>query len=168
LLRETDVGYMGHDAELFSGSIEENIKMGKEGDISEVLKAVCLDEEIKEFPDGLDTVVGDNERLSGGQKSRLILSRTLYHKKPLMILDDPFSAVDMKTEEKVFNNMQKICSDSIVLLISHRLSLFDKLNKVIYIGNGNVTVSKHEELLQNCSDYRQLYYAQRKEAGHEK
>lgn len=80
----------------FSGTIEENICMGKPGDIGPVLRAVCIDREEEEFPDGIHTVIGNGGiRLSDGQQAQIALVRTLYHRKPLMVLDDPFSSVDM-------------------------------------------------------------------------
>ncbi|MGN1028262.1 MAG: ATP-binding cassette domain-containing protein [Faecousia sp.] len=162
---ENGVGYLGHQPELFSGTIEENICMGKPGDISPVLRAVCMDREVAEFPDGIHTVIGSGGvRLSGGQQARIALARTLYHRKPLMVLDDPFSAVDMETETRIFDNLRTLAKDSVVLLISHRLSLFPQLDQVLWLEDGRVTAASHGELLQKNANYRTLYEAQRKEA----
>lgn len=163
---ENGVGYLGHQPELFSGTIEENICMGKPGDIGPVLRAVCMDREVAEFPDGIHTVIGSGGvRLSGGQQARIALARTLYHRKPLMVLDDPFSAVDMETETRIFDNLRALAKDSVVLLISHRLSLFPQLDQVLWLEDGRVTAASHGELLQKNANYRTLYEAQRKEAA---
>ena len=126
------VGYLGHDTELFSDTIRENILLGSQGDIQKILKAVRLDEEVAQMEGGADTLIGDGGiRLSGGQAKRVALARILAHKKPLMILDDPFSALDKKTEQEIFDYIRANCRDSIILLISHRDYLFDQLDQVI-------------------------------------
>lgn len=132
---ETQVGYLGHQPELFSGTIEENICLGKPGDILPVLRAVCIDQEVLALPLGIHTLIGSSGlRLSGGQQSRIALARTLYHKKPLMILDDPFSALDMETEQQIFTNLRQYASDCIILLISHRLTLFPQMNQILHLN----------------------------------
>ena len=91
------VGYMGHDPELFCDTIEKNIKMGEEKEIKSYLEAVCLDQEVAAMEERAETLIGSGGvRLSGGQAQRLSLARTLYHKRPIIILDDPFSALDKK------------------------------------------------------------------------
>lgn len=158
---EACVGYLGHQPELFDGSILENICMGNPGDIRAVLKAVCMDQEVDALPEGANTVIGSRGvRLSGGQQARIALARTLYHQKPLMILDDPFSAVDMETEKLIFSSLRLRAKDSIILLISHRLSLFPLMDQVLWMENGTVTVSDHRKLMGQNESYRQLYEAQ--------
>ena len=81
------------------------------------------------------TVVGSTGvRLSGGQAQRLALARTLARRRRVYILDDPFSALDKETEQEIFRNIQSLCRDSIVLLISHRLYCFDRTAKVIWLA----------------------------------
>jgi ATP-binding cassette subfamily B multidrug efflux pump len=155
--RAAVVGYMGHDPELFSDTIEENIRLGKEGDILPYIRAVCLDEEIRSFPDGLATQIGDGGvRLSGGQQARVALARTLFHNRPVMVLDDPFSAVDRPTERKILSNIKAMQRDAIIFLISHRLETFDETDQVIWMEEGHVTVSTHDALLQENETYRRL------------
>ena len=155
------VEYLGHQPELFDGTIEENICMGKPGDVEEVLHAVCMDREVALLPEKTHTRIGSGGvRLSGGQQARIALARTLYHKKPLMILDDPFSAVDMETEKQIYENLRLWGKDSIILLISHRLGLFPKFDQVLWLENGKVYVASHDRLMQEKEHYRLLYEEQ--------
>ena len=155
------VGYLGHDPELFNDSVRNNVLLGDEADPEKYLKAVCFDGEVAEMEDGMDTVVGNGGvRLSGGQAQRLALARTLCHKRPILILDDPFSALDRKTEEEVFANLRKLAADSIVILLSHRLYLFPKMDQVLWMEDGKVTAGTHEQILEKFPEYARLYEAQ--------
>lgn len=155
------VGYLGHDPELFDDTIRNNVLMGDDQDVEQYLRAVCFDKEVKEMEDGAETIVGNGGiRLSGGQAQRLALARTLCHKRPVLILDDPFSALDRKTEEEVFANLKKLASDSIVILLSHRLYLFPQMNQVLWMEDGKVAVGTHEQILAKCPEYARLYEAQ--------
>ena len=162
-------GYLGHDPELFNDSIENNILLGDDRDANAYLRAVCLDQEVAAMEDGLQTRVGSGGvRLSGGQAQRLALARTLCHKKPVMILDDPFSALDKQTEAQVFAHLKELCRDSIVLLISHRLYLFPQTDQVIFLDHGQALVSTHAQLLQSNAEYARLFHEQEGGASNEK
>lgn len=155
------VAYLGHDPELFDDTIENNILMGDASDANEYLRAVCLDQEVSAMPDGLQTRVGNSGiRLSGGQAQRLALARTLCHPKPILILDDPFSALDRATESQVFSHLKALAQNSIVLLISHRLYLFPQMDRVIYLSHGKATVATHEQLLESSAEYARLFHDQ--------
>ena len=126
-----------------------------------------MEEETAKMPDGIHTLVGNGGvRLSGGQQARIALARTLCHRKPVMILDDPFSAVDTETEKEIMKNLRELARDSIVLLLTHRLVLFPELNQVLWMSDGRVTVSCHEELVRANADYAALYRMQEKGGGH--
>lgn len=156
------VGYLGHDTELFADSIRNNILLGDEEDVDRLLKAVSFKEEAAAMENGADTMVGTGGvRLSGGQAQRIALARTLCHKRPLMILDDPFSALDKNTEEEVFDNLKGIASDDIVLLISHRLYMFPRMDKIIWLENGGAVVGTHDELMKKVPEYAKLYNDQK-------
>lgn len=161
------VGYCGHDAELFAATVEENIRLGLPGDIGTVLKMVCMDQDCATFPAGTQTPIGEGgQRLSGGQQARIALARTLFHPRPLLILDDPFAAVDMATEQMIFDNLRRLGSDRIILLLSHRLSLFPKLDQAIWLNvDGTAVVSTHEGLYASCPAYRDLYDLQHAQGG---
>ena len=110
---------------------------------------------------GKATMVGSGGvRLSGGQAQRLALARTLCHKRPVMILDDPFSALDKETEKQVFDNLRAAAADSIVMLISHRLYLFPRFDQVIWLSDGQAQIGSHETLMEKNADYRRLYREQ--------
>lgn len=163
------VGYLGHDPELFNDSIENNILLGDDQDANAYLRAVCLDQEVAAMEDGLQTRVGSGGvRLSGGQAQRLALARTLCHRKPVMILDDPFSALDKQTEAQVFAHLKELARDSIVLLISHRLYLFPQTDQVIFLDHGQALVSTHAQLLQSNAEYARLFHEQEGGASNEK
>lgn len=161
------IGYLGHDPELFNDSVEHNVLLGEQGkDAKTYLKAVCLDKEVEEMENRLDTLVGNGGvRLSGGQAQRLALARTLCHKKPVLILDDPFSALDKKTEEQAFENLKKLAGDSVILLISHRLYLFPQMDQVIWMENGQTQTGTHEELMKRSPEYAKLYLEQAEKGG---
>lgn len=161
------VGYCGHDAELFAATVEENIRLGLPGDISAVLETVCMDQDCAAFPAGTQTPIGEGgQRLSGGQQARIALARTLFHLRPLLILDDPFAAVDMATERTIFDNLRRRGKDCIIFLLSHRLSLFPKLDQVIWLnGDGTAVVSTHDRLYASCPAYRDLYDLQHTRGG---
>ena len=162
-------GYLGHDPELFNDSIENNILLGDDQDANAYLRAVCLDQEVAAMEDGLQTRVGSGGvRLSGGQAQRLALARTLCHRKPVMILDDPFSALDKQTEAQVFTHLKELARDSIVLLISHRLYLFPQTDQVIFLDHGQALVSTHAQLLQSNAEYARLFHEQEEGASNEK
>ena len=152
------ISYLGHDPELFNDSIKNNILLGDNKDVKEYLKAVCIDKEVEAMEQGADTLIGSGGvRLSGGQAQRIALARTLCHKKPVFILDDPFSALDKNTEEQIYNNIRKMTAGSIVIILSHRLYMFPKLDKVIWLDEGSARVGAHDELMSECMAYIQLY-----------
>lgn len=156
------VGYLGHDPELFDDSVRNNILLGEQNkEIIQYLKAVCFDDEVSAMAQGADTIVGNSGvRLSGGQAQRLALARTLCHKRPLLILDDPFSALDLATERQVFEHLKELASDSIILLLSHRLYLFPELDQIIWMENGRGHTGTHDELMQSEPGYAKLYREQ--------
>ena len=97
----------------------------------------------------------------------MALARTLAHPRPVLVLDDPFSALDRSTEDTVFANLQEYAKDKVVFLISHRLYHFPQMQRVIFMEDGKTTVGTHEELLAAVSAYRQLYESQTGGQQHE-
>lgn len=161
--RSRRVAYMGHDPQLLSDSIYENVTLGEGGDISEILSLVCFDADLAAMPGGVNTCIGaGGVRLSGGQRDRVALARTLCRPSRLVILDDPFSAVDMDTERKIIAKLRGRFPDRILVLISHRLAAFPETDQVLFFENGRAVTSTHEALLRENPAYKALWDAQAK------
>ena len=155
------VGYLGHDPELSADTIRNNVLCGDAQDVMPYLAAAALDAEVLAMEQGADTVIGSNgTRLSGGQAQRLALARTLAHPRPVLVLDDPFSALDRGTEDAVFAHLRDYAKDKVVFLISHRLYHFPQMQKIIFMDGGKTTVGTHEALMASQPVYRQLYESQ--------
>lgn len=155
------VGYLGHDPELWNDTVRANVLCGDGGDAMEYLKLTALDEEVRAMEQGLDTVVGSSGvRLSGGQAQRLALARTLAHPRPILVLDDPFSALDRATEDAVFAALRAYARDKVVFLISHRLYHFPEMQKIVFMEDGKTMTGTHKELLAQSAAYRALYESQ--------
>ena len=162
------VGYLGHDPEPWNDSVRANVLCGGDGDAMAFLSLTALDGEVRAMEHGLDTVVGSSGvRLSGGQAQRLALARTLAHPRPVLVLDDPFSALDRATEDTVFANLQTYARDKVVFLISHRLYHFPEMQRVVFMEDGKISVGTHEELRARAPAYRALYESQAGGALHE-
>lgn len=149
--------YAGHDPELFTGTVQDNITFGKadEARLNEVLDMVQIRNEVSP-----ETMVGmEGSALSGGQQARIVLARALYSRTPVLILDDPFAAVDVSTEKKIFESLRKQEKDRIILLISHRLELFPELDQIILLENGTMTSGSPAQMMQEKS-YASLYALQ--------
>ncbi len=167
--RNGNISYMGHQNNLFTESIKNNIAYGDEKSVMEYLSMVSFSKDMENMPMKEETVVGNEGiRLSGGQQERIALARTFYHKKGMIILDDPFSNVDVKTEHEIMMRLKKEARDSILLLISHRLSYFPYCDKVICIHkNGSVACQTHDELMKEDREYADLFLMQKSEVEHE-
>lgn len=155
------VGYLGHDPELSADTVQNNVLCGSEQDVMPWLAAAALKEEVLAMEKGTETVIGSGgTRLSGGQAQRLALARTLAHPRPVLVLDDPFSALDRSTEDAIFAELQAYARDKVVFLISHRLYHFPQMQQIIFMEGGRTTVGTHEELMAEVPVYRQLYESQ--------
>ena len=155
------VGYLGHDPELSADTVQNNVLCGSEQDAMPWLAAAALKEEVLAMEKGTETVIGSGgTRLSGGQAQRLALARTLAHPRPVLVLDDPFSALDRSTEDTIFAELQAYARDKVVFLISHRLYHFPQMQQIIFMEGGRTTVGTHEELMAVVPVYRQLYESQ--------
>ena len=162
------VGYLGHDPELSADTVQNNVLCGSEQKAEPYLAEAALDDEVRRMEQGLETVIGPGgTRLSGGQAQRLALARTLAHRRPVLVLDDPFSALDRNTEDIVFRNLQEYAKDKVVFLISHRLYHFPQMQQVIFMDGGKTTVGTHAELMAAEPVYLQLYESQTSQKGGE-
>ena len=162
------MGYLGHDPELSADTVRNNVLCGSEEDVIPYLEETALKDEVLAMEDGLETVVGSGGiRLSGGQAQRLALARTLAHPRPVMILDDPFSALDRNTEDAIFAGLREYAKDKVVFLISHRLYHFPQMQKVIFMEDGKTLVGTHDELAASVPAYKRLYDSQTGGERHE-
>ena len=164
------VAYVPQDNFLFSDTIANNIAFASDsGDIEEVKRAAELAEvsdNIEEFTEKYETVLGERGvTVSGGQKQRISIARALMKKAPILILDDSLSAVDTKTERNLLQNLQKERGGKTTILIAHRISTIEQMDKIIYIDDGSIiAVGTHEELLKTCPSYEAMAELQRLEA----
>ncbi len=160
------VVYMGHRSQLLTMSIKDNVLYGKEDDIRKYLTEVSFDKDLESMNEKENTIIGnEGVILSGGQQERIALARTLAHKKPLIVLDDPFASVDKMTEKEIISHIKELFKDSIVILISHRLSIFPELDHVLVLhGDGTYSLNSHEVLMKEDKTYQHLYLLQEKES----
>ncbi|MFA9399181.1 MAG: ABC transporter ATP-binding protein [Clostridiaceae bacterium] len=160
------ITYMGHDSSLFSESVEDNItwgeKLEKDSKLNKVLSIACLNEDIKDFENGVKTNVGEKgKKVSGGQKQRISLARALYKDSSIVILDDPFSAVDIYTEDKIIQEIRKNNKDKIILLFSHRLHAFQYSDLVLVLDKGEIKEQgTHKDLLEKNGIYSNIIDSQ--------
>ena len=167
-LREA-CAYVPQDNFLFSDTIENNIAFGVDSHkISAVQNAATLadvDSNIKEFSKGYGTVLGERGvTVSGGQKQRISIARALMKDAPILILDDSVSAVDTKTERTILENLRATRDGKTTILIAHRISTIENMDKVLFIEDGRVAAfGKHEELYATCREYRKMVDLQKLE-----
>jgi ABC-type multidrug transport system fused ATPase/permease subunit len=160
--RSQMISYLGHNPELLSDTIYNNITLGEPCDILPVLKDVCFDTDLDQMPEHQNTLVGNSGiRLSGGQQARIALARALVHKNKIIVLDDPFSAVDMKTEEKIIDNLKKNYKNSLIIIISHRLTIFSQIDKILLLKNDKTfDYGTHDMLMKHSELYATIYQLQ--------
>mgnify|MGYP003341892044 CR=1 FL=1 len=163
------IGYVPQSTFLFSDTIENNIKFGKDNaSLSEVVlsaKTSCLDEDIKSFKDGYKTLLGERGvNLSGGQKQRLAIARALIKNPKILILDDSLSAVDTETEEMILNNIENTTKNTTFFISTHRISTSKKCDKIIFLNNGRIeSFGTHDELVKEKKSYFSIYSKQTQE-----
>ena len=149
------IGYVPQDIQLIDNSIRNNIAIGIDEEkiddqlINNCIKASKLDVFISSLSDGINTIVGERGvRISGGQKQRLGIARTLYRNPKLILLDEATSALDSTTEEEVIKNIEKENKKKIIIMIAHRLSTLKNCNKLLIIDDGKViSFGKTEDVL---------------------
>ena len=160
------IGYVPQDAFLFSDTIKNNIKFGKEDatddEVIEAAKNAHVHKNIIGFNNGYDTVLGERGiTLSGGQKQRVSIARAIIKKPDILLFDDCLSAVDTETEEKILKNLIKLIKGKTTIIVSHRVSSAKNADHIIVLDDGRIIESgSHESLINSDGYYKELYIKQ--------
>ena len=161
--------YVPQDNFLFSDTIAHNIGFGVDDASPEMIDHAAsladVRDNIVDFKDGYETVLGERGvTVSGGQKQRISIARALLKDAPILILDDSVSAVDTRTEKIILDNLKSSRANKTTLLIAHRISTVERLDKIIFLDDGKIeAVGPHDELYTNCPKYRRMVDLQRLE-----
>ena len=154
--------YVPQDNFLFSDTIERNITFGDErfshGDVENAARLSDVHSNIMDFPMGYGTVLGERGvTVSGGQKQRISIARALAKNAPILILDDSVSAVDVKTEKTILQNLKDLRQGKTTILIAHRISTIEKMDKLLYFDDSRlIAVGTHSQLYDTCPSYRSM------------
>ena len=161
--------YVPQDNFLFSDTIAHNIGFGVDDASPEMIDRAAsladVRDNIVDFKDGYETVLGERGvTVSGGQKQRISIARALLKDAPILILDDSVSAVDTRTEKIILDNLKSSRANKTTLLIAHRISTVERLDKIIFLDDGKIeAVGPHDELYTSCPTYRRMVDLQRLE-----
>lgn len=161
--------YVPQDNFLFSDTIAHNIGFGVDDASPEMIDHAAsladVRDNIVDFKDGYETVLGERGvTVSGGQKQRISIARALLKDAPILILDDSVSAVDTRTEKIILDNLKSSRANKTTLLIAHRISTVERLDKIIFLDDGKFeAVGPHDELYTSCPKYRRMVDLQRLE-----
>ncbi|MCL2834765.1 MAG: ABC transporter ATP-binding protein/permease [Treponema sp.] len=162
--RSSIITYMDSEQFVFSDNVTFNVTLDRAGgDIFKALSLASMNYDISVFENGMDTrLMERGVRISGGQRQRISLARAWYGDSKILLLDDPFSAIDVMMEKKIMENIRAGIGGRIVILFSHRLSTFDLTDEVLVIEKGRVSqAGTHDELLNREGLYRTIYQAQK-------
>ncbi len=152
------VGYVPQDPFLFSDTIENNVKMGSPNEdevfLIDCLKIAAIYDEIQQMPQGIKTLIGERGiTLSGGQKQRLTLARALFKKPYILLLDDPFSQIDINTEYLIWNNLKNYPYSKIKIIISQRIHSLREADKILLFSDGSIIEEGDHEILMAKRKY---------------
>ncbi|MGA2464694.1 MAG: ABC transporter ATP-binding protein [Thermodesulfobacteriota bacterium] len=159
-----DIGYVPQETLLFSDTIRENIAFGNldatEEEIEKAARTAQIYEEVMGFPEGMNTVIGEKGiTLSGGQRQRIAIARTLLMNPPIFILDDALSSVDIQTEERILEGLEKFLKGKTSILITHRIAPLQRADRIIVLDEGRVVeMGDHPTLLAKGGIYADLYW----------
>ncbi|MGI6657457.1 MAG: ABC transporter ATP-binding protein [Desulfobulbus sp.] len=160
------IAYVGQETVIFSGTIAENIAFGRpEAGMEEIIaaaRAAAIDREIRQFADGYQEVLGERGvRLSGGQRQRLALARALLCDRPMLVLDDALSALDVETEQEVMRGLLARIHDKTVIMVSQRVNVLNLADRIVLLDEGRITAQgRHHDLLA-APLYRSMVEKQR-------
>lgn len=160
------IGYVGQEPVLFSDTIAANIALGRaDASREEIIQAAvnaAIHEDILELKNGYDTMTGERGvKLSGGQRQRLALARALLCDRPVLIIDDGLSAVDVATEHEVFAGLRRHFEGKTVLIVSNRIKLLSMTDQIIILADGSIeNEGNHEQLLEENLLYQSMFLKQ--------
>ena len=163
------IGIVPQDTVLFNDSIFENVRYGNPGaadaDVAEAIRLAHLDAFIAALPDGADTLVGERGlKLSGGEKQRVSIARTILKRPPIMVFDEATSSLDSHSEQAILRALQEISQGHTSLVIAHRLSTVVDADRIVVLDHGRIVESgNHEDLLAQDGRYASLWRAQQKQ-----
>ena len=160
------IGIVPQDAFLFSDTVKNNIKFGKENatdeEVEAAAKSAVVHDNIMGFNTQYDTILGERGiTLSGGQKQRVSIARAIIKNPEILLFDDCLSAVDTETEEAILNNLQEICKDKTTIIVSHRVSSAKNADRIIILDEGKIVEQgSHNQLINLEGYYAALYTKQ--------
>lgn len=156
------IGYVPQKNKLFSGNIAENLNFGNENgnekDWNEAAKIACANEFIKKKKSGFfDPIAQGGTNLSGGQRQRMAIARAIMKKPEIYVFDDSFSALDMKTDRQLRQNLKESIGDATMIIVAQRISSILNADRILVIDDGRIIGNgTHKELLESCSLYREI------------
>jgi len=168
-LREA-IGVVPQDTVLFNTSILENIRYGRpsatDEEVQQAIELAHLTSFIEQLPDGTDTKVGERGlKLSGGEKQRVAIARTILKRPPIMVFDEATSSLDSKSEQMILKAINELAKNTTSLIIAHRLSTIVSADKIIVLDQGKIVEQgSHQELLDEFGAYFELWQAQQKDS----
>lgn len=167
------VGIVLQKSELFSGTVEDNIKWGDKNatheEVISAAQAAQADEFIQKIPAGYEGIIAEKgASLSGGQKQRLSISRAVLKKPEILILDDSTSALDLGTEAKLRDEIDRKMNGTTLIIIAQRIQSVKSCDRIAVLDHGKLCAcDTHENLLKTCEVYQDIYASQVKTSGGE-
>ncbi|MDI9519296.1 MAG: ABC transporter ATP-binding protein [Bacillota bacterium] len=150
------------DVILFNTSVMENIRIGNihatDEEVKKAAREAACEEFIEKLPEGYDTYIGENgSKLSGGERQRISIARAILKNSPIIILDEIAASLDVETELKIQDSLNKLIKDKTVIVISHRLKSIENVDKIVVLDEGKVNAfGKHKDLLKESNLYRNM------------
>ncbi len=163
------IGIVPQDTVLFNDSIFENVRYGdptaSDSDVQEAIRLAHLEAFIASLPQGGDTLVGERGlKLSGGEKQRVSIARTILKRPPILVFDEATSSLDSKSEQAILSALQEIAREHTSLVIAHRLSTVVDADRIVVLDAGRIVESgTHQQLLRQAGRYAELWAAQQKQ-----